>query len=86
MALNRQQDAADGSLFHVSTLALDKALNDAGIAANMNDPLTSPVASCSLTLIWAITVDGTVAPELNRHGWIVATRSVSQVASYDAGS
>ncbi|MDY0744881.1 hypothetical protein SNE35_10205 [Paucibacter sp. R3-3] len=86
VGLNRQQDTTDASTFHISTLALDKALNDASVAANKNDPLTSPVASCSLTLNWVITVEGTVAPTLNQHGWIVATRSVGLAASYDAGS
>lgn len=86
VGLNRQQDTTDASTFHISTLALDKALNDASVAANKNDPLTSPVANCSLTLNWTITVEGTVAPALNQHGWIVATRSVGLAASYDAGS
>jgi len=84
--LGPQQDARDPSLFHISTLALDTALNNASVNASQNNPSLSPVASCSLTLNWKILVRGTVAPELNQHGSIVATRTVGQAASYNAGS
>ncbi|WP_077037122.1 hypothetical protein [Pelomonas sp. KK5] len=84
IGLSPLADETDPRLFHLSTLRLDDALNQASVSANQNNPLTAPVASCTLKLVWTVTQNGTVDAALNQHGWIIATRSVNQAASYDA--
>jgi hypothetical protein len=74
--------APEAGNYRIGTLDLDATLNRASLNANSSSP--SLVQSCELTFQWTLRQSGTLAATLSRHGSIVAERSISQTASYDA--
>lgn len=74
----------DGAAYRISTLDLDLALNRTSKGADPAAINTSLVQSCDLSFNWAHNEEGSMAPGLNRYGSIVARRSVTHKASYDA--
>lgn len=70
--------------FRIDTLALDKSLNDLGLADNNNAIGTSLVSRCQLTLTWAAGATGTAPVTLNKYSSFTASREASHAIVYDA--
>jgi hypothetical protein len=64
---------------------VDDSLNALSRSLNNNDPKTPAVSRCELVVTWAQSVQGSVAPTLNRHGALLGQRTAAHALTYDAG-
>lgn len=63
---------------------MDAVLNEKSRAANKDNPNTSAVSLCQLTVTWTKTAQGSIAPTMNQHGLLTAQRQATHPLSYDA--
>lgn len=78
------QASPTAGYFRIDTVPLDKALNDAGLAANKFAIGTSLVSRCNLTLTWSAEVSGTSPKTLNHYSTFTASRQASNSIVYDS--
>lgn len=83
-ALGVRADGVVGGGYRLEPATVDDALNAASRSQNNDDPRTSAVARCDLTIVWTSTALGSTPATMNRHGVLRGERSASHLLSYDA--
>ncbi|MEJ5999853.1 hypothetical protein [Paucibacter soli] len=83
IAYSPQGSGAGGAwAYRVDSAQLDSRLNELSRQNNKQDPATSPVASCQLSVNWVLDQPGQLDPGFSSHGRIVGRAQVSQGLSY----